>query len=522
MRIPRTRVSLCLFLVPLLAWTGCAERDQDLLKPPLDPGPDVGIEPFSGAPAGYYDTVDTSSPAAMRTTLHDVIDDHTRVPYTSSSTDTWDVLEQADEDPNNPNNVLDVYMNASIEKFGGGVGPYNREHTWPKSYGFPNDNSSNYPYTDCHMLFLCDSGYNSSRSNKPYRTCDASCSEKTTVSNDGQGGGSGTYPGNSNWTTGSYTQGTWETWIGRRGDVARALLYMDVRYEGGTHGGTGHSEPDLILTDTESLIEASNTGNNESVAYMGMLTVLLQWHLEDPVDAREQARNDVVYAHQGNRNPFIDNPDWVDCIFNGNCGGGGDTTPPAAPTGLFATGGDGVVTLDWDDNSEPDLSGYNVHRATSSGGPYSQINGALVSSSGYSDSEVANGTTYFYVVTAVDSSGNESADSGESSATPQGGSGSADPWINEFHYDNRRGDENEAVEIAGTAGTSLAGWSLVGYNGNGGGSYDTVALSGSIPDQQNGFGTLTFTFTSLQNGSPDGIALVDGGGQVIEFLSYEG
>ena len=95
---------------------------------------------------------------------------------------------------------------------------------------------------------------------------------------DGAGGGSGTYPGQSNWTT----TGIWETWIGRRGDVARALFYLDVRYAGGTHGVTGAAEPDLILTDDASLVATS--GTNASVAHMGRLSVLLAWHAEDPVE----------------------------------------------------------------------------------------------------------------------------------------------------------------------------------------------------------------------------------------------
>ncbi|MCB1032553.1 MAG: endonuclease, partial [Acidobacteria bacterium] len=172
-------------------------------------------------PSTYYDTVDSSNSAAMRSTLHEVIDDHTRFPYTDTTTDTWDILNLADEDPNNTGNILDLYMNASYTKIPGGVGAYNREHSWPKSYGFPNDASDNYPYTDCHHLFAADSGYNSARSNKPFRYCTSGCSEEPTLFNDGRGGGTGVYPGNSNWTTGSFTQGTWETWSGRRGDVAR-------------------------------------------------------------------------------------------------------------------------------------------------------------------------------------------------------------------------------------------------------------------------------------------------------------
>ena len=279
----------------------------------------LAVPAAAQVPPGYYAAVDDTDSATLRLTLNAVIDDHQRYPYTSGATDTWDILEAAQIDPTVPGNILDVYQNDSHPPQGGGNSLYNREHTWPKSYGFPDDNSGNYPYTDCHLLFLCDPSYNSSRSNKPFRTCSASCTERPTVPNNGQGGGTGVYPGNSNWTSGSFTQGTWETWVGRRGDVARALLYADVRYEGGFHGVTGKSEPDLILTEVEALIQASNTGNNESVAYMGMLSVLIQWHWEDPPDALDQFRNDVVYSYQGNRNPFVDHPEWVDCLFLGAC-----------------------------------------------------------------------------------------------------------------------------------------------------------------------------------------------------------
>src|SRR5687767_15360901 len=96
-------------------------------------------------------------------------------------------------------------------------------------------------------------------------------------------------------------------------------------------------------------------------------------------------------------------------------------------------------------------------------------------------------------------------------------------FINEIHYDNTGTDAGEAIEIAGPAGTNLAGWSIVLYNGAGGASYDTRALSGIIPNQQAGFGTLHFTYpvNGIQNGSPDGLALVNGT-TVVQFLSYEG
>lgn len=267
----------------------------------------------------YYDDVDQSSPQALRDSLHQIIDDHTRFPYTSTAADTWDVLEIADENQDNSSQVITIYRNASYTKEGGGNAFYNREHTWPKSYGFPDDFSGNYPYTDMHHLFLADSSYNSSRSNKPYDNCDVGCIEKPTEPNNDKGGVGGEYPADSNWTDGSYTQGRWETWLDRRGDVARALMYMDVRYEGGVHGITGHAEPDLILTDDRLLMDQSNTGNNEAVGYMGLLSVLLQWHKDDPVDLIEMQHHEAVASFQGNRNPFIDHPEWVECVFEDSC-----------------------------------------------------------------------------------------------------------------------------------------------------------------------------------------------------------
>lgn len=95
-----------------------------------------------------------------------------------------------------------------------------------------------------------------------------------------------------------------------------------------------------------------------------------------------------------------------------------DINAPAAPTGFSATAGDGTISLNWNDNSEGDLAGYNIYRSTTSGSGYIKLNVSLVSSSDYMDNSVNNGTTYYYVVTAVDTSSNESAYSSEVSATP--------------------------------------------------------------------------------------------------------
>ncbi len=96
-------------------------------------------------------------------------------------------------------------------------------------------------------------------------------------------------------------------------------------------------------------------------------------------------------------------------------------------------------------------------------------------------------------------------------------------FINEIHYDNTGTDTGEFIEIAGPAGTDLSTWSIVLYNGNGGAVYNTTTLAGTIPDEGGGFGAVAVTYPTngIQNGSPDGVALVDGG-TVVQFLSYEG
>lgn len=381
---------------------------------------------LASAPTDYYQTLDTSTPVKLKQSLHNIIKGHKKIPYTSSSLDTWDVLESADQDPDNSANVIDVYKNASYTKVGGGNTNYNREHSWPKSYGFPKDGSNNYPYTDLHHLFIANSSYNSSRSNKPYADCtDPDCIVKTTDVNNNRGGTSTAV----NLTIGSGVTGSWQTWPARRGDVARALMYLAVRYEGGSHSETGVLEPDLILTNDRNQIEASKTGGNEAIAYMGLKSTLIAWHKADPVDAFEQRRNDAIFQHQGNRNPFIDHPEFVACVFENECTHLG-TTPP--------------------------------------------VNNNVL------------------------------------------------PWINELHYDNDGNDINEGVELVGLAGTSLQGWQLVAYNGNGGKAYKTINLTGVFDNQQAGFGAKFFAMSGLQNGAADGIALINASGQVVQFISYEG
>lgn len=95
-------------------------------------------------------------------------------------------------------------------------------------------------------------------------------------------------------------------------------------------------------------------------------------------------------------------------------------------------------------------------------------------------------------------------------------------FVSEIHYDNDGTDTDERIEIEGPAGLDVSGWSIVLYNGNGGASYNTIALTGVIPSLCDGRGVLVFPAVGIQNGDPDGLALVKPGSVVVEFLSYEG
>ena len=277
-------------------------------------------------PQGYYDEVDFSSAAEMRESLHEVIEGHAIYPYSHSSrpgdtdhrVDTWDIIALADAHPENPNRVIDLYFNNTFDRQLVGVTTnprYDREHSWPKSLGFPDNAIANAAYSDCHHLFAAYRSYNGSRSNKPYGNGDQDAERRRpTVENLGRGGSLTDDPESSNF---SYTD-VWETWMGRRGDVARAMFYMDLRYEGGTRDGVG--EPQLQLTNDPDEVVKLNVWSTSGTASMGFLEVLLQWHEEDPVDDLERRRNTVVYLFQGNRNPFVDHPEWVSAIYSDDPG----------------------------------------------------------------------------------------------------------------------------------------------------------------------------------------------------------
>lgn len=166
-------------------------------------------------------------------------------------------------------------------------------------------------------------------------------------------------------------------------------------------------------------------------------------------------------------------------------------------------------------------------KSVTSGGQGGETSASTAESSASSGSpdatSASSGDTTASATTATSATTDASASSSEV-ASSSTGMVVVDLWINEIHYDNDGADTNEGVEIAGTAGADLTGWSIVAYNGSNGmvaGGAGTLVLSGTIPDQMNGKGTKWFPIV-LENGIPDGVALVNAGGVVVQFLSWNG
>ena len=310
---------------------------------------------WAQAPSGYYNTAQGKSGTQLKAALNDIISGHTEYSYSA----LWDILQVTDRDPNNSNNVIGLYSGFSMNgpaTYANGSG-WNREHVWAKSHG--DFGTTNGPGTDLHHLRAEDVSTNSARNNRSF-------DEATTRYVDG----SGTYQG----STDSYTSSSawvWEPRDAVKGDVARMIFYMAVRYEG--EGG----EPDLELT--EEIMSST-----DKRPLHGRLSTLLAWHAQDPVSSEEMNRNNIVYSYQNNRNPFIDHPEYVSSIWGGGGSGGGG-------------GSTGNVTFTLVTDNYPSETAWTLKNSSgttvASGSGYSSANSTYTQSYSLSDG------TYTFTIT---------------------------------------------------------------------------------------------------------------------------
>lgn len=244
----------------------------------------------STQPNTYYNSLDGLSGGDLRQAIQDIIADP-EVVRAQTYTDVIDILKEADQNPENSNQVWLFYTEQGRPKLdfqmtSNSVGKWNREHTYPRSRGgfFPRDgddiadgkdvywitgpDSLRQGYSDAHALRAVDGPENSSRGNQNY--------------------GPNGYDGPDG-TAGSF-----------KGDVARSVLYMAVRYNG--------------LEILDGYPSSDNQGE------LGDLETLIDWNETDPPDDFEMNRNNLVYTWQYNRNPFIDQPDLIDYIWGDKVG----------------------------------------------------------------------------------------------------------------------------------------------------------------------------------------------------------
>ncbi|MGH2665429.1 endonuclease [Flavobacterium sp.] len=403
-------------------------------------------------PSGYYNTA-TGTGYTLKTQLYNKIKGHSDKGYAG----LWTTFGTSDRDNQyeNDNTIIDIYSENPS-----GADPYeytystdqcgtysvegncyNREHIVPQSVF----NESAPMVSDAHHITPTDGKVNGMRANYPH----GKVATATWTSLNGSKLGSSAVSG--------YSGTVFEPVSEFKGDIARMYFYFATRYEN-TVAGYSY---------------AMFNGTSNQVFTNAFRDMLLAWHAQDPVSAREIARNNAIYVRQGNRNPYIDHPEYVNAIW-GTVTPPADTQAPTAPTNLAASNStQTTINLSWTASTDNvAATGYNVY-----------MNGSLktsVTSTSTTITGLTAATTYSFYVKAKDAAGNISASSTTTNATTTAAtSGATDLYFSEYLEGS---SNNKAIEIANTTGNSI---SLSVYSikkqTNGAGAWSTgLTLSGTI------------------------------------------
>jgi len=274
----------------------------------------LSLGAFAQAPSGYYTDTTGLTGYALKTRLHNIIKTgHNDQGYGQ----LYEGYKTTDKDRyyENDGTLLDLYSEKpngneytySLTATGDRCGNYsnegdcfNREHTIPQSLF----NSASPMKNDIHFVIPTDGKVNGQRGNIPYGKVNAPNWTST----------NGTKRGPN--VSGGYSGTVFEPIDEFKGDFARTVFYFATRYQ------------DRISNFSQGNIL---DGTSSRSLQQWQVDLFLEWHHQDPVSQREIDRNNAAYAYQGNRNPFIDNPAWVDCIWAGIC--------PTVDTGGIDTGG---------------------------------------------------------------------------------------------------------------------------------------------------------------------------------------
>lgn len=247
----------------------------------------LGNKGFTQIPPGYYNAAENLSGEPLRTALYNIINDHSVKDYTS----LWGYFQTTD---NNGGIVWDMYTDnpsgsatytynfgsAQCGNYTSEGDCFNREHSFPKSWF----NDALPMFSDLFHLYPTDGWVNGKRANYPY----GEVNSPTYISSNGSKLGANVYPG--------YSGTVFEPIDAYKGDFARTYFYMVTRYK------------NVSSTWTSDMLIGDNLSDWAK-------TMLISWDASDPVSQKEIDRNEAVYAIQGNRNPFIDMPSWIDWIW---------------------------------------------------------------------------------------------------------------------------------------------------------------------------------------------------------------
>ncbi|MCM1005399.1 MAG: endonuclease [Prevotella sp.] len=266
---------------------------------------------YAEIPDGYYADCEGKTKAALKNQLYTIVKNHTKISYGNGNNQTWGVFFDSDVHPDGY--WWDIYTTNQV-KVGSGApdnNTMNKEHTFPKSWWGGNKNNA---YCDVMHLMPTNSVANSTRSNWPYGEVASEQSISNKCPNprfkhgspvSGQGGGS---------------NHVFEPDDEFKGDLARTYFYMVTCYQD--------------LTWKENGLYTAAQGTYPTLQPWA-IDMLLRWHRNDPVSQKELDRNEAVYKHQHNRNPFIDHPEMAEYIWGdkmgeawSSSGGGGTIVDP--------------------------------------------------------------------------------------------------------------------------------------------------------------------------------------------------
>lgn len=424
------------------------------------------ISVYGQIPPGYYDGAKGLSGSVLKDTLCRII---TRGHHPITYSEIWDAFAKTDVRPGG-DTIWDIYSDVpggnpayyymvgqdQCGTYSGEGDCYNREHSFPKSWWGGTQDTQ---YTDLNHIFATDGYVNMKRSNYPY----GDVGNATWTSTNGSK--LGTYA-----NTSDYDGTVFEPIDAYKGDVARALFYMATRYKDKIpqwvqdYGGS---------TDIDVVFQSDGSFNPWYYAMM------YQWHLQDPVSAKERMRNDSVYKVQGNRNPYIDHPEFV-CLVFGNL----FVDDPSNFTANSPS--DNEIDLTWNLNS----NGDQVVLAYSTTGFFGMPNGTY----NVGDT-IAGGGKVLYVGT-------------NTSFNHTGLTANQKYYYKLWSYDQTTGRYSCGVLADATAGGSNSGGGNTGGGDNGGGNNGSGCASDLFISEY-GEGSSYNKFLEIYNGTGADVNMSD-------------